>query len=307
MEKRGLGRGLAALFPEAEAAEAAGRIREIGVDQIAANPYQPRALFDASALLELEQSIREHGILQPILVRETAPGRFQVVAGERRLRAAQNAGLQQVPALVRACDDREMLEIALVENVQREDISAVEAARAYRRMGEEFGLTQEAIARRVGKTRTSVANALRLLLLPAAVQESLERGEISEGHGRALMMAERPEAILETWRALLRRGLSVRETERMAKVSRTAGRVPESGDAARTDRVSGQADLEARGFADPNEARVLERLQHALGTRVHVRRGTGGGGRIEIEFYSDDELERLVQILIARDVLAVSH
>lgn len=298
MEKRGLGRGLAALIPEANVAEAAGRVREIEVDRIEANPYQPRSLFDASALLELEQSIREHGVLQPILVRELGPGQFQVVAGERRLRAAQNAGLRQVPALVRGCNEREMLEIALVENVQREDISAVEAARAYRRMSEEFGMTQDAIAHRVGKTRTSIANALRLLQLPEAVQESLERGEISEGHGRALMMAERPEAILQTWRSVLQRGLSVRETERIAKSARPIARLSEASEVSTPRPAPANAGEERTSF-DPNEARMVEEMQQALGTRVMLRRGAGGGGRIEIEFYSEEELERLVQMLIS--------
>src|SRR5579859_8067775 len=173
MEKRGLGRGLAALIPEAGGEERGGRVREIGIGQVTANPYQPRAVFDQAALAELENSIREHGVLQPILVREIGHERFQIVAGERRFRAARNAGLTVVPAIVKEVGEREMLEIALVENVQREDISAMEAARAYERMIQEFGMTQDGIAQRVGKSRSAVANTLRLLSLPVPVQESL--------------------------------------------------------------------------------------------------------------------------------------
>jgi ParB family chromosome partitioning protein len=284
MAKRGLGRGLAMLLPEA-AEIPQGQVREIDIAAILPNPYQPRTLFDPVALEELAQSIREHGVLQPILVRETDSGKFEVVAGERRLRAAQRAGLTRIPAMVRACSEREMLEVAIVENLQREDITPIEAAKAYYRMMREFGLTQEQVAQRVGKTRTAIANALRLLQLPEEVQESLERGEISEGHGRALMMAERPDAILRLWTVVKSRGLSVRETERMAKAARQAispSPAPASP-------------------PDPQIQYIQERLQGALKTRVALHFASSGAGRIEIFFYSLDELERLLDHLVPQE------
>ncbi|HLI49555.1 MAG TPA: ParB/RepB/Spo0J family partition protein [Chthonomonas sp.] len=284
MAKRGLGRGLAMLLPEA-ADIPQGQVREIDISEILPNPYQPRTLFDPVALEELAQSIREHGVLQPILVRETDSGKFEVVAGERRLRAAQRAGLTRIPAMVRDCSEREMLEVAIVENLQREDITPIEAAKAYLRMMREFGLTQEQVAQRVGKTRTAIANALRLLQLPEEVQESLERGEISEGHGRALMMAERPDAILRLWTVVKSRGLSVRETERMAKAARQAlspSSAPPSP-------------------PDPQIQYIQERLQGALKTRVALHFTSSGTGRIEIFFYSLDELERLLDILVPQE------
>lgn len=284
MAKRGLGRGLAMLLPEA-AEIPQGQVREIDIAAILPNPYQPRTLFDPVALEELAQSIREHGVLQPILVRETDSGKFEVVAGERRLRAAQRAGLTRIPAMVRACSEREMLEVAIVENLQREDITPIEAAKAYFRMMREFGLTQEQVAQRVGKTRTAIANALRLLQLPEEVQESLERGEISEGHGRALMMAERPDAILRLWAVVKSRGLSVRETERMAKAARQA--------------IS--PSLAPVSPPDPQIQYIQERLQGALKTRVALHFASSGAGRIEIFFYSLDELERLLDHLVPQE------
>ena len=209
MQKHGLGRGLSALIPENRlansdsliAAEADGAVRQIPVAQVEANPYQPRTLFDPEKMADLVASVREHGILQPVLVRKMAPERYQLVAGERRFRAAERAGLPSVPAIVKDCTDREQLEMAVVENLQREDIGAIEAARAYRRLIDEFEMTQDSIAQRVGKSRSAVANVLRLLKLPNEVQESVEQGEISEGHARALMMAESVPAILHAWNA----------------------------------------------------------------------------------------------------------
>ncbi|CEK18461.1 ParB/RepB/Spo0J family partition protein [Chthonomonas calidirosea] len=285
MAKRGLGRGLAMLLPEA-ADIPQGQVREIDISEVLPNPYQPRTLFDPVALEELVQSIREHGVLQPILVRETESGKFEVVAGERRLRAAQRAGLTRIPAMVRSCSDREMLEVAIVENLQREDITPIEAAKAYLRMMREFGLTQEQVAQRVGKTRTAIANALRLLQLPEEVQESIERGEITEGHGRALMMAERPDVILRLWTVVKSRGLSVRETERLAKASRHSAAPPS---------------VSASSSPDPQIQYIQERLQGALKTRVSLHYTSSGAGRIEIFFYSLDELERLLDLLVPQE------
>src|SRR5580700_7693656 len=198
MEKRGLGRGLAALMSETlTESDGEGHVRQIALDQIAANPMQPRTLFDPIKLEELAISIREHGVLQPVLVRRIGHDRYQLLAGERRFRAALTAGTSQIPALVRACTEKQQLEIAIVENLQREDIGAMEAARAYKRMSIEFDMTQEAIAARVGKSRAAVANTMGLLDLPEAVQDSLETGQISEGHARALKGLKIAGAILD--------------------------------------------------------------------------------------------------------------
>jgi ParB family chromosome partitioning protein len=198
-----------------------------------------------------------------------------------------------------------MLEMALVENLQREDISAMEAARAYQRMMQEFGLTQEAVGQRAGKSRASVANTLRLLNLPEEVQESIERGEITEGHGRALLMAERPEAILQVWRTVVRRGLSVREAERLAKEARETAPIRsarvESPTPAAGDGLQRSPEWTPISAAqDPNVAQIVDGLQQALQTRVTLRQFGSGAGKIEIEFYSASELERLVELLLGR-------
>ncbi|HZO91165.1 MAG TPA: ParB/RepB/Spo0J family partition protein [Chthonomonadaceae bacterium] len=306
MGKRGLGRGLAALIPETEApADGGAQVREIPVGQVEANPYQPRTLFDPLKMEELVASVKEHGILQPVLVRRIGHERYQLVAGERRFRAAQAAGLATVPALVRGASERELLEMAVVENVQREDIGPMEAARAYRRLIDEFGMTQETIAQRVGKSRSGVANVLRLLKLPEAIQESIEREEITEGHARALMMIEDEPSMLNAWKTVVKRQLSVRDTERLAKElrERAANAAPVA-ETARTPlaeggkRESAPVPASAVVGADANEAAIVEDLQRALGTKVALRHSAGGRGRIEIEFYSPQELERLVELLL---------
>src|SRR5579871_77171 len=224
MQNRGLGRGLAALISETSAESRGGQVREIPVEQISRNPYQPRLLFDPVTMQDLIDSVKAHGVLQPILVRAVGHERYQIVAGERRFRAAQEAGLNSIPALVRECSDKEMLEIAVVENIQRDDIGPLEAARAYRRLIDEFQMTQETVAQRVGKSRSSVANTLRLLHLPQEVLESLESGEITEGHGRLLLMGEDEETIIYAWREVIGKQLNVRETEHLIKQARNRGR-----------------------------------------------------------------------------------
>lgn len=304
MEKRGLGRGLAALIPEVRPEQGA-EVRQIPLAQVEANPYQPRALFDPEKMADLVASVKEHGILQPVLVRGVGHDRYQLVAGERRFRAAQKAGLTAIPAVVRDCTEREQLEIAVVENLQREDIGPMEAARAYRRLIDEFKMTQDTVSQRVGKSRSSVANVLRLLKLPDEVQESLERGEISEGHARALMMAEETSAILHAWHLTVRKQLSVRETENLAKTSRQAvlgnGSQSTPSDHGKTGTRSPLDSVPAVKLPDPNEADITDRLRQALGTKVTIRRISGASGRIEIEFYSSEDLERLTSCLLARE------
>lgn len=289
MEKRGLGRGLSALIPSGGDAAQEG-VRELDIGSVDPNPFQPRTLFDPVKMEDMVASVREHGVLQPVLVRRVGHERYQLIAGERRYRAACAAGLPRLPAIVRECSDQDALQMAVVENLQREDIGVVEAARAYRRLIDEFSLTQDAIARRISKSRSAVANTLRLLSLPEPVLDSLERAEITEGHARALLMIGGEAAIVPAWQTVVTRGLSVRETEALARSGRHGeGRAATSGAVVQTS---------ARGTSDPNETAVAEMLQQRLGTRVRLHRKASGGGHIEIEFYSDVDLERLVELLI---------
>ncbi len=267
-----LGRGLASLIPgRAGAVDAPA---EIPLDRIATNPYQPRGTVDGAELEALAASIAEHGILQPILVTETLEG-YQLVAGERRVRAARMAGLTRIPAVVRQLAEQHQLELALVENIQRTDLGPLEEARAYRRLVDEFGLTQDQVARKVGRARSTIANSIRLLELDPVVQAAIADGRISEGHARAIAGLDGPEqaGLLDT---VIARGISVRQTEELAR--RLNEPKPTSAGPARP--------------ADPDSERVEEDLRRALGTKVSLAR-TRRGGRIVIEFYSDEELGRL--------------
>jgi ParB family transcriptional regulator, chromosome partitioning protein len=267
-----LGRGLASLIPgRAGAVEAA---TEIQLDRIATNPYQPRGSVDGAELEALAASIAEHGVLQPILVTETLEG-YQLVAGERRVRAARLAGLARIPAVVRQLAEQHHLELALVENIQRTDLGPLDEAGAFRRLIDEFGLTQEQVARKVGRARSTIANSLRLLELDPAVQAAIADGRISEGHARAIAGLDGPGQVglLET---VIARGISVRQTEELVRRLSEPKAVP-----AGTARP-----------ADPDAERVEEDLRRALGTKVSLTR-TRRGGRIVIEFYSDEELGRL--------------
>ena len=274
-----LGRGLASLIPQRHTNEAA--IVEVAVARVAPNPYQPRRRMDDGRLEELASSIREHGVLQPILVMETIDG-YQLVAGERRLRAARLAGLDRVPALVRHLADKDQLEIALVENVQRADLDPIDEATAYRQLVNEFGLTQEAVADRVGKSRAAVANTMRLLDLHADVQAAIAEGRLTEGHGRAIggLPIDGQAHVINT---IVDQGLSVRQTEELVRRLREP-RAPKAV-ATPTPRL------------DPDLERVEEDLRERLGTKVSLSRSRKGG-RIVIEYYSDEELGRLYERLI---------
>ena len=274
-----LGRGLAALIPQAVAATPGPA--EIAIDRIERNPSQPRTTFEEGALAELAASIAAHGILQPILVTETLDG-YRLVAGERRLRAAQMAGLDRIPAVIRQADARDQLELALVENLQRSDLSAMEAARAYRQLRDEFAMTNEEIADHVGKARPTIANTLRLLDLEPEVQDAIEAGQIGEGHGRAMLglSGSRQHELLAL---AVARSLSVRQVEELARRLRDGGDgQPRPTRGAR----AGDADIE----------RVEDELRRALGTKVRLARSRRGG-RIFIEWYSIEELERLYERL----------
>jgi ParB family transcriptional regulator, chromosome partitioning protein len=268
----GLGRGLGALIPQTSPAGAAPL--EIPISRIRGNPYQPRLRVEQHALEALASSIAVHGVLQPVLVTEVFDG-YQLVAGERRVRAAQMAGLDRVPAIVRQIAKRDQLAVAIVENVQRADLNAMEEAHAYRQLADEFGLTQDEIASRVGRARSTVANTLRLLDLEQPVQEALADGNISEGHARALAGAT-PSGQRQLVEAVMARDLSVRQTEELVR------------------RLRDKPATDPPPAADPNTEmdRMEEELRRALGTKVQLARSRKGG-RIVIEYYSDEEFSRL--------------
>jgi ParB family chromosome partitioning protein len=271
----GLGRGLDALIPGRDDDRG---VLEIPLHRIARNPDQPRHAFDEAQLGELAASIAVHGVLQPIIVRELADGGYQLIAGERRARAAKLAGLQTVPAVVRdAAGDESSLELALIENLQREDLNAIETATAYRELIDRFGMTHEAVARQVGKSRVAVSNALRLLDLAGETQAAILDGRISEGHGRALSaitVAELQRAVLAV---VLERQLSVRQTEELVRRRR--------------------AEAPVRAGALSHDLQDLEaQLRGLLATKVGIVR-TRRGGRVVIDFYSDEELDRLYSII----------
>jgi len=272
----GLGRGLSALIPQR--AVGPGPM-EIPIARIRANPWQPRRSIDEESLASLAASIAEHGVIQPVLVTEVLDG-FRLVAGERRLRAAQLAGLERIPAVIRQLADREQLELALVENVQRADLGPIEEANAYRQLMDEFGLTQETVATRVGRARSTIANTLRLLELDPKIQDAVGDGRLTEGHGRALIGLA-PELQSRLLDSIVGQALSVRQTEELVRRLREPR--PEPMDRARR--------------SDPDLERVEEDLRRSLGTKVSLAR-TRRGGRIVIEYFGDEELERLYERLV---------
>ncbi len=275
--RTGLGRGLDALIPSIQPS-----VEEVDVDLIAPNPQQPRSVFDAEALSELAASIREHGVIQPLIVsRPQTPGAppYQLITGERRLLASRQAGLSKVPVIVKEANPQALLELALVENLQRQDLGALEEAAAFRRLRDEFSLTQEQIADRVGRSRSSVANSLRLLMLSEEIQASLARGEISAGHARALLGIENADERRVTWRRIVEGRLTVRDVESLAR---------------------GGGRLRSRRLAVPRRSADLEALEEqlraSLGTKVDLT-PLRHGGRVVIHYYSDEELEGIIERL----------
>jgi ParB family transcriptional regulator, chromosome partitioning protein len=286
----GLGRGLDALFSEAgrEAptmaggAEPSGEIVRIDVGSIHPHPEQPRRHFDDAALAELAASIAERGVIQPVIVRPAPTGHgYQLVAGERRWRAAQRAGLHDMPAIVRAFDDAETLEIALVENIQREDLNAIEEARAYQKLGDDFGHAQESLARLVGKSRSHVANLLRLLDLPEPVQQAVVEQRLSMGHARALINAPDPLALA---RQVEDKGLSVRQVETIVRDLREA-------------KTSGKRKPRGPAMADPDIRAVEDHLADLLGLGVKIANSAGRGGTVSLKYSSLDQLDMICQRL----------
>ncbi len=282
MIKRGLGRGLGALIPGAAADGEGGPASDLEVGLLAPNPFQPRRAIDGAEFDELVASVRRHGILQPIIVRRASSG-YEIVMGERRWRAAQAAGLTRIPAVVRAVTDREMLELALIENLRREDLSPIERANAYRRLGEEFQLTQEQIAQVVGGSRPSIANTLRLLELPAEVQAAIAQGRLTEGHGRTLLGLADSRLIATVWRQVEERGLSVRETEALVK--------------SRSRRVSRETSAHPGSRKDPLLSDLEAQVRERYATSVKII-PNGKKGTIQFHYYSQDDLERLLDLLL---------
>jgi ParB family transcriptional regulator, chromosome partitioning protein len=290
MPRQTLGRGLNALLgdplPQPQSQSQLSPGIEIDIDLIDANPEQPRTTFEESALNELAASIKANGIVQPIVVRPLGQ-RYQIVAGERRWRASQLAELRRIPAVVKEVSDEKLLELALVENIQRQELNPIEEARAYRKLIDTLGLTQETVADRVGKDRTVITTSLRLLKLPDAIQRHIEKGSLSAGHGRALLMTDDAEFRAAIVKRIIEHSWSVRETERAVK------RGP--GTKATVD------SKELRQTVDPNVRAAETKLMRSLNTKVKILPAkTGTGGRIEIEYYGTDDLDRLFQQLAGR-------
>ncbi len=287
MQRKGLGKGLADLISSDDLKKGA-TLLHLRPHEIEPNPFQPRHRIGEDELEDLTRSIEQHGIVQPLVVRPSGNG-YQLVTGERRWRAAQRAGLDIVPCLVRDTDDSEALQLALVENLQREDLNPVDAARGYAQLMREFGQTQEQVASTVGKSRSAIANTLRLLDLPEAVQRAVETGEISEGHGRALLgLGKEAEAIEEAMRHVVEAAMTVRETEEYVRQRST----PQQ--AAGIEPVPASEPVER--LEDPNRVEIAEKLQRAMGTKVRVR-SRRRGGTIQIWYHNADELDRLIRLL----------
>jgi ParB family chromosome partitioning protein len=288
--RRALGKGLDSLLPRVPSAAAVpapesegGKPREIALDQIDPNPYQTRSQVDKGQLAELAASITANGVVQPILVRPQASGRFQLIAGERRWRASQLAGKQTIPAILRQVSDEQAMEITIVENLQRADLNPMEQARAFERLAREFHMTQEQMAIRTGKDRASVANFLRLLRLPASVQARVEAGDISFGHARALLALEHAEEIEKAAQRVVALSLSVRQTENYVQ-----GLIhPEK---------AAKKDVKQEPPIDPNVREVQERLQRALGLKVHIE-DHNGRGKVIIEYAKLEDFDTLLENL----------
>ena len=281
-QRKALGRGLNALLgtPDLEGEQ----LREIDVDRILPNSHQPRKTFEEESLNELADSIREHGLVQPIVVRPLEDGFFQLIAGERRWRASQRAGLSRVPAVIREAGEHAALELALIENLQREDLNPMEEAQAYERLIADFGMTQEEVARRVGKNRATISNMLRLLKLPPEVQQWLRENRLSTGHAKALLSLNDLDAILDSAKRIIQGNYSVRQAEMLVSRYVNGGGVK--------DGSAGDPD-----GLDPNVRAAIHELEQCLGTKVTLRE-SGGKGKIEIHFFSFEEMNRLYEGLL---------
>lgn len=277
IKKSGLGKGLGALIPENEE-KVDNAITEIKLTDIEPNDKQPRKEFDDSALTDLSESIKEHGVVQPIIVRRLGNG-YQIIAGERRWRASRLAGVKTIPAIVKDCTNLEVMELALIENLQREDLNSIEEAQAYKSLIEEYAMTQEDIARKIGKSRPAIANSLRLLQLPNGIKDMIASGKISQGHARALLAIEGDKKQLEIAEKIIEQQLNVRQIEKLAKTEKKKEEPKEKEDIYQ---------IEVK--------QLEERLKEALGTKVTIQHKKDKG-KIEIEYYSNDELDRIIELM----------
>ncbi|MEJ8777126.1 ParB/RepB/Spo0J family partition protein [Pseudogracilibacillus sp. ICA-222130] len=276
MAKR-LGKGLGALFNEVESTED-HMVEMVALKDMRTNPYQPRKTFDADAIEELKVSILEYGIIQPLIVRQSIKG-YEIIAGERRFRAAKEAGLTEVPAIVKEYDDKKMMEIALLENLQREDLTVIEEAEAYKNLMDELGLTQEQLSQKLGKSRSHIANVMRLLSLPEDIILNISNGELSMGHGRALLGLKNKEQLYPLVNKILTNNLNVRQVEMMI-----------------TELNKAKKKEKQKKKSDPFLESQATKLRDVLGTNVKIQKNKHKG-KIEIEFYNDDDLERLITLL----------
>lgn len=292
-KKKALGKGLGALLenPDTDITSKgvdsgkyiAGSVAEIPVDNIEANPFQPRSEFEDEALQELAQSIKEQGVIQPLTVRKLGYDKYQIISGERRLRASKLAGLENIPSFIRIADDQQMLEMSLVENIQRQDLNAIEVAISYQRLVEECDLTQEKLSSRVGKKRSTITNYIRLLKLPPDVQVAIRDGKISMGHARSLINVEEEDIQLKILNEIIKKGLSVRDTENLVKnISSRKEQTPRKN---------------AKNELPEKYLEASKRLSGKLGHKVSMKRNPQGKGNISISFASDKELEKLISAL----------
>jgi ParB family chromosome partitioning protein len=279
-KKKGLGKGLGALIPDADfLARTGDQFFYCGIEEITPNPNQPRQNVRDKAFKELVDSVRERGILQPLLVRSTEGG-YQLIAGERRWRAAQLAGLQRVPVIIKESDEPESFELALIENIQRKDLNPIEEGEAYRRLHQEFQLSQEKIAKKIGKDRSTVANLIRLLKLPDKIRNDIVDGVLSMGHARALLALPAADAQLRARNTIVKRSLTVRDTEKLIQAL-----------------LKKKKKVKAAKPLDSHERAIIDRLIRHFGTKVNIAR-RGKRGKIEIEFYSDEDLQRILDLFL---------
>jgi ParB family chromosome partitioning protein len=282
-KKRTLGRGLNALIPTSQEMTAVNHetgVQTVPITAIQPNPHQPRTVMDAEKLAELAASIQEHGLIQPLIVTQTADG-YTLIAGERRWRAAQQAGFSEVPVIIKEATPQEMLELAIIENIQRADLNPLEEAHAYHQLMEEFGLIQEEVAQRVGKGRSTVANLVRLLNLPPNIQQAISDGEISGAHGRALLPLLTPEAQTAAMNQIIKHDLNVRQTETLVK-NLLAERKP----------IPRQ-----RQVLPPELSHLQRQFADSLGTKVNIEK-SGKGGRVVIHYYNDEDLQAIYEVIV---------
>ncbi len=277
--KPALGKGLSALIPEKKKVDT-NEVYELEIDAIVPNEYQPRRIFRDKALNELVASIKEKGVIQPVIVRKTAGSVYQLIAGERRWRSAKLAGLDRIPVIVKDAAPVEALELALIENIQREDLNPLETAEAFQRLIKDFNLTHDDLSRKVGKDRATVTNYIRILKLPANIRKWIAEGSLSIGHAKALLQIDNQKVQIEIAARIINKGLSVRETEALCKKG-----------------SSGTGRTKSKPAKDPQIASLEEKMMHSLGTKVRLIHKSNKKGRIEIEYYSLDDLDRLLEIL----------